>query len=563
MNAPTAVARTLPAGGAGRDVPVRQVSPAELPDTLARLKRGEDGVCYEMLFDLSAVDDAGRGGGFTVFYHLVSLSANRDLRIEVHLPDDSQAIASATPLWPSANWYEREVYDLFGLRFEGHPDLRRILLPVYWEGHPLRKSYPGRATEHGPYSLPPERYRELMAPYQIADTRGPGAHEDEYVLNIGPNHPGTHGILRLIARMRGETIASLDPDIGFHHRGAEKIAERHTFHNYIPYCDRIDYLAGVANELPYVMAVEQLAGIDVPERAVVMRVLLSELFRINAHLVWLGSYGHDLGVMGPAFYCFSVREKLFDVMELITGGRMHPAFFRIGGVALDMPEGWRAALDTALDAIDGSMGEFAALTVDNPIFQARTLGNGQYTRDQAIEWGFTGPNLRCTGLAWDLRKTRPYCGYEDYDFEVPTATQGDALARTRLRIEEIRQSLRIVRQAADRLPGGPVLSDRARFSFARKAQTLEDIETLIHHFIGTGRGMGFPVGDAFFCAEAPKGMMGFYVVSDGSSQPYRVRIRTPSFPHVQAFSWLATGGQLGDLIPMIGSMDYVLADLDR
>ncbi|MEJ2654145.1 MAG: NADH dehydrogenase (quinone) subunit D [Acidihalobacter sp.] len=562
MNAPATVNKE-PQVVADRILDVREVRPDELIGVLEQLKQGSEGIRYEMLFDISAVDDAGRGGGFTVFYHLVSLSSNRDLRLEVRLADDSRALPTATPVWPSANWYEREVYDLFGLSFDGHPDLRRILLPVYWEGHPLRKSYPGRATEHGSYSLPPERYRELMATYQVADTRSAGEREDEYILNIGPNHPGTHGILRLIARMRGETIIALDPDIGFHHRGAEKIAERHTYHNYIPYCDRIDYLAGVANELPYVMAVEQLAGIEVPERAVVMRVLLTELSRINAHLVWLASYGHDLGVMGPAFYCFSVREKLFDVLQLITGGRMHPAFFRIGGVAMDMPEGWREALDPMLDAIEGSMGEFCTLTIDNPIFQARTSGNGQYTQEQAIEWGFTGPNLRCTGLAWDLRKTRPYCGYEEYDFEVPTATEGDALSRTRLRIEEIRQSLRIVRQAADRLPEGPVLSDKARFAFARKERTLEDIETLIHHFVGTGRGMGFPEGDAFFCTEAPKGMMGFYVVSDGSANPYRVRIRTPSFAHVQAFSWLSTGGQLGDLIPMIGSMDYVLADLDR
>ena len=545
------------------EVEERRVRPDELLDLLTRLKRGEESPAYEMLFDLSAVDEAGRGGGFTVFYHLVSLSANRDLRLVAQIPDEGSPLPSITGIWPNANWYEREVYDLFGLRFEGHPDLRRILLPVYWEGHPLRKSYPGRATDHGPYLLPPERYRELMATYQVKDTRQPGEREDEYILNIGPNHPGTHGILRLIARMRGETIISLDPDIGFHHRGAEKIAERHTFHNYIPYCDRIDYLAGVANELPYVMAVERLAGIEVPARAVVMRVLLTELFRINAHLVWLGSYGHDMGVMGPAFYCFREREKLFDLMQLITGGRMHPAFFRIGGVALDLPDGWREAVDCMVRSIERSMPEFVALTVDNPIFQARTRGNARYTSEQAIEWGFTGPNLRCTGLAWDLRRTRPYCDYQDYDFEVPTATEGDALARTRLRIEEIRQSLRIVSQAAERMPDGPVLSDQARFSFARKDHTLEDIETLIHHFIGTGHGMGFPAGEAFFCTEAPKGMMGYYLVSDGSSNPYRVRIRTPSFAHVQAFGWLAAGEQLGDLIATIGSMDYVLADLDR
>jgi NADH dehydrogenase I D subunit len=562
MSAVIAELEQTPPEATGKDVPVREVAPGHLVEVLTHLKHISE-PRYEMLYDLSAVDESGRGGGYTVFYELSSLSGNRDLRLKVHVDDEDTPLPSITSLWPSANWYEREIYDLFGLNFTGHPDLRRILLPVYWEGHPLRKSYPGRATEHGAYSLPPERHRQLMETYRVADTREPGEHEDEIILNIGPNHPGTHGILRLVARLHGETIVGLDPDIGFHHRGAEKIAERHTYHNYIPYCDRIDYLAGVANELPYVMAVERLADIEVPERAVVIRVMLSEMFRIAAHLVWLGSFSHDLGLMAPAFYCFREREMIFDVVQMVTGGRMHPAFFRIGGVSLDLPEGWREAVDRMTASVEKALPDFEAITVNNPVFQARTRGTAQYDTRRAIDWGFSGPNLRCTGLAWDLRKVRPYCGYEDYDFEVPTATEGDALARTRLRLEEIRQTLRIVRQAVARMPEGPVLSDQAHYAFARKERTLEDIETLIHHFVGTGRGMAFPAGESSFRTEAPKGMMSYYLVSDGSPNPYRVRIRTPSFPHVQAFPWLAEGHLLADLIATIGSMDYVLADLDR
>jgi NADH/F420H2 dehydrogenase subunit C len=432
------------------DVPVRDVAPERLLEVLTHLKR-EAEPRYEMLYDLSAIDESGRAGGYTVFYHLTSLAGNRDLRLKVRVNDADTPLPSITALWPCADWYEREVYDLFGLRFSGHPDLRRILLPVYWEGHPLRKSYPGRATEHGPYSLPPERYREIMETYRVADTREPGEREDEIILNMGPNHLGTHGILRLVARLHGETVVGLQPDIGFHHRGAEKIAERHTYHNYIPYCDRIDYLAGVANELPYVMAVEGLAGIEVPERAVVIRVLLSEMFRIASHLVWLGSFSHDLGLMAPAFYCFREREVLFDVVQMVTGGRMHPSFFRIGGVSMDLPEGWREAVDHMAASIEKSLPEYTAITVNNPIFQARTRGTARYDTTQAIEWGFSGPNLRCTGYAWDLRKVRPYCGYEDYEFEVPTATEGDALARTRLRIED----------ASHRAPGGGAHARRA------------------------------------------------------------------------------------------------------
>jgi NADH dehydrogenase I D subunit len=546
-------------------IPGYRIAAGRLPEALAYLKH-EAEPRFEMLYDLSAIDESERGegyDGYTVFYHLLSLSGNADLRLTLHLDDDRSTVPSATPVWPAANWYEREVYDMFGLRFDGHPDLRRILLPEYWEGHPLRKSHPSRATEMEPYTLTPERYQRMMETYQADESLVPADSEDEIVLNIGPHHTGTHGILRLIARLKGEEIRFLSPDIGYHHRGAEKIAERHTFHNYIPYTDRIDYLSGVLGELPYVMAVEQLADIDVPPRAKIIRIMLCEMFRISNHLVWLGSVGPDLGAMGPAFYCFRDREHLFDAVELITGGRMHPEFFRIGGVALDLPDGWKEAVLSGLDRIERAMPEYETLTIKSGIFRSRTRGIGRITLEEAIEWGFTGPNLRACGIAWDLRKTRPYGGYDRFDFEVPTSTDGDCLARICLRVEEIRQSISIVRQAAEQMPEGPILSDQARYAFPRKEETLQHIETLIHHFVGESRGMSFPPGESFFCTEASKGMLGYQLVSNGSSHPYRVRIRTPSFPHVQAVPRLAEGHLLSDLIAILASLDYVLADLDR
>ena len=518
---------------------------------------------FEMLFDLSAIDEAKRGGGLTVFYHLLSLSGNADLRLKVSLPDEDPLLPSVCTVWSAANWYERELYDMFGIHIDGHPDLRRILMPEYWEGHPLRKTHPNRATEMPPYQLPEARYRTIMESYRAEDYREPGMSAEEMILNIGPTHPGTHGILRLVVRLLGEEIRDVNPDIGFHHRGAEKMAERHTYHTYLPYTDRIDYLAGVQNELPYVLAVEQLAGITVPPRAQVMRVMLCELFRIASHLVWVASYAHDTGALAPPFYAFREREYLFDVMELITGGRMHPAFFRIGGVALDLPEGWSEALQGFLKRMPAAVDEYQALLAHNPVFRARTRGIGVLSTAEAIDWGISGPNLRACGLAWDLRKKRPYSGYECYDFEVPTANGGDALARTEVRLEEIRQSLRIVEQAMQNMPSGSTLSAEARYAFPRKEATLQDIETLIHHFIAVSRGMGFPAGESFFVTEAPKGMNGYFVVSDGSENPYRLRIRTPSFPHIQAMKLLANGHLVGDLIPILGSLDYVLADIDR
>ncbi len=538
-------------------IPKDQLTPA------LRFLKHESDPAYDMLFDLSAVDEAARGDGLTVFYHLLSFSANRVLRLYVSLPAVQPIIPTACEIWPVANWYERELYDMFGVDIVGHPNLRRILMPDYWEGHPLRKDHPNRATEMEPYRLPDERYRRILESVQADDDTESGAGEGEMILNIGPNHPGTHGILRLIVQLEGEEIQDVRPDIGFHHRGAEKMAERQTYHTYIPYTDRIDYLAGAQNELPYVLAVEHLAGITAPPRAQVTRVMLCELFRIASHLVWIASFGHDVGAMAPPFFAFRERERLFDVVELITGGRMHPAFFRIGGVALDLPDGWREAVNNFIKRMPKAVEEYESLLTRNPIFRARTRGIGTLTTEQAIEWGVSGPNLRACGLPWDLRKIKPYSGYDEYDFDVPTAHEGDALARTEVRLAEIRQSLRIVEQAMARMPKGPILAKEARYALPRKDRALQDIETLIHHFIAVGWGMTFPPGESLFITEAPKGMNGYFVVSDGTPHPYRLRIRTPSFPHVQCVPIIARGHMLSDLIVILGSLDYVLADLDR
>jgi len=538
------------------------IAPEHILETLSHLKH-EAEPRYEMLFDLSAIDESGRQGGFTVFYHLFSLSANRYLRLLVSLPAERPRLPSACGIWPAANWYEREIYDMFGIEVTDHPNLTRILMPEYWQGYPLRKDHPNRATSMPPYALPEERYRRIMESYRAEDYTEMGENEGEMVLNIGPTHPGTHGLLRLIVHLDGEEIRDVRPDIGYHHRGAEKIAERQTYHAYIPYTDRVDYLTGVSHELPYVLAVERLAGVHVPARARAIRVMLCEMFRISSHLVWIASFGHDTGAMAPPFYAFRDREYLFDAVELITGGRMHPEFFRIGGVALDLPAGWHEALQSFLQRMPAAVDEYEALLTRNPIFRARTRDIGKLTTAQAIDWGMSGPNLRATGLAWDLRKARPYSGYEHYDFEIPTASEGDALARTEVRFEEMRQSLRIIEQAVKNMPAGPVLSDEARFAFPRKEQTLEDIETLIHHFIAVGEGMRFPAGDSMAVTECPRGMTAYYVVSDGAEHPYRLRIRTPSFPHIQALPLMARGHLLADLIAILGSIDYVLSDLDR
>jgi NADH dehydrogenase I D subunit len=546
------------------DMTTFRVAENRIKDVLRFLK-SEATPRYQRLEDLTAIDESARqdpvdNSDFTMVYHLLSFEPAGRLRLKVPLRGRQPIIQSITDIWPSANWYEREAYDLFGVQFDGHPNLQRLILPHDWQGHPLRKSYPGRATQMPPYTLADARRNE---PLDAGIYVKKDAADYQLILNVGPHHVSVHGLMRYIVTLDGEEITSMDMDIGYHHRAAEKIAERQTWNQFIPYTDRIDYLAGAANNLPYVMAVESLADITVPERAQVVRVMLSELFRLSNHLVWFATYAHDVGAMSPNFYTFREREMLLDIVELITGGRLHPSWFRIGGLAADLPEGWKEAVDAFVKIFPRRLDEYESLIRKNPIFRARTRGVGRLTLEDAMDWGVSGPNLRACGLQWDLRKAFPYSGYENFDFEVPTHPDGDCYSRYLVRVEEMRQSIKIIEQAAANMPAGRYVTDDYRYVIPQRKDMLKDIESLIHHFVNVTQGPKIPRGEAYAACEIPRGEQGYYVVSDGRGYSYRTRIRGPGFANIQVMPRVAVGGSIADLITIIGSWDYIMPDIDR
>ncbi|MHB1551668.1 MAG: NADH dehydrogenase (quinone) subunit D [Vulcanimicrobiaceae bacterium] len=385
------------------------------------------------------------------------------------------------------------------------------------------------------------------------------------VLSMGPQHPSTHGVLQIMLEIEGENVVKAEPEIGYLHTGIEKSAENLFWSQAQTVVERMDYLAPLSNALCYVLGVERLLGVAdaIPERARQVRVLFAELTRIASHCVWLGTHGIDLGALSIFFYCFDLRENILDLQEATGGARMHPNYFRVGGLNGDLPDGFTERLDALIEKFPGRMKALRTLLVGNPIVQDRTIDVGVLSPEDALAWSVTGPSLRASGIAYDVRKAFPYCGYESYRFDVPTRSEGDAYARFLVRLDEMEESMRIVEQVRKALRPGPVMTDDTKIFQPPKETIALSMEALIHHFKIVSEGFRVPPGDVYQAVEGPRGELAFYIVSDGGNRPYRIRTRPPSMYNLQALKGLAPGNLIADLVVMIGSLDPVFGEVDR
>jgi NADH-quinone oxidoreductase subunit D len=402
-----------------------------------------------------------------------------------------------------------------------------------------------------------------FAPLTPVDATEPELGSEHMLINVGPQHPATHGVLRLVCELDGETVVKCTPHIGYLHSGFEKLGEYRSWNQIVPLTDRMDYLAPLIYNCAYVMSVEKLMGIEVTERCKVVRVILMELDRIFGHLLWLGTTGIDVGAMTVFLYLFQERERIYTLHEALTGARITTSATRVGGMMADLPEGWAEACRDFVDNLPRTLDEAEYLLTTNNIHLGRAQDVGIIGGEEAIDYGFTGPNLRASGVPYDVRKDRPYYDYETYDFEVPIGEHGDCYDRYLVRIEEMRQSIRIIKQALDRLPGGPINVEDPRISLPSKTDCMNDMESMIHHFKLITEGIHAPAGESWFSVEASKGELGMYVVSDGGTKPVRWRVRPPSFVNISVLPKLAEGHLMSDLIMINASLDIVLGEIDR
>jgi NADH-quinone oxidoreductase subunit C/D len=518
----------------------------------ARLLRDHPELDYKLFLDLCGVDyldEDARKERYEVALHLYSVSKKHHVRLKTPLPESDPKLATLAGVFKGANWFEREAWDLYGIVFEGHPNLARLLTHESFVGHPMRKDYP-TAERHVLKSS-----KELLLKVPEGS--------EHLVINIGPSHPAMHGAFRVQARLDGETIVDAEAEIGYMHRNFEKMAEERTYWQIIPYTDRLNYCSSFMNGHGWALAVEKLLGVPAPPRAEAVRVILSELSRIMDHIVCIGANVVDLGAITPFFVMFRAREDIYDLLEACCGARLTVSYVRIGGLAEDVPDDFEARCRKVVASIRDVLDQGEGLLTKNIVFQKRFRDVGVMPKEDALSWGWVGPCLRGSGVAYDVRKDHPYSGYELYDFDVPVGTAGDSFDRYLVRMEEMRQSLRIVEQALAKLPGGPVITDDRAVALPPKSEVYSTIESLMNHFKLVYDGIRPPPGEVYGYTEAANGELGYYVVSDGRKYPWRVKVRPPCYNIYQAFPEMIRGGMIADAIAIIGGLNVIAGELDR
>jgi len=539
----------------GQDLPTLIVNKEKIVEVLEALKTQHQ---FNLPLDLWGVDYPRRDRRFDVMYQLYSLDKNERVRLKVPV-GENETIDSAAHVYKAFDWFEREVFDMYGVRFDGHPNLRRILTHEAFQGHALRKDYdPAQrwlCTEKDVAKLVPK----IDPRFQNVDTD-----YERVTLNLGPSHPATHGTLRIVVTLDGEMIIGADQEIGYLHRCFEKSCETHTYQQAIPFTDRLNYMSAIINNVGYCMTVEKLLGIEAPPRAQHIRLMLSEFMRIADHLVCIGTNLVDMGALTNFWYLFQPREEIYGLIESCCGARLLPSYTRIGGLAVDVPPDFLENAQRLVNSMPKFINDVENLVDRNKIFLDRVKGIAPISPEDALSFGFTGPCLRACGIPFDVRKTNPYLGYETYDWDVPIAEGGDTYARYLVRMEEMRQSLRILQQAIDRgLPPGPVMVDNPYVALPPKDKVYNEMESLIYHFKLIMHGIQPPVGETYFQVEGGNGELGFYIVSDGTKNPYRVRCRPPCFPIFSAFGQMIIGQTIPDAVAALGSLNIIAGELDH
>jgi NADH-quinone oxidoreductase subunit C/D len=517
-----------------------------------RLLRDHPELGYELFLDLCGVDFLDREDRperFEVVLHLYSVSHKHHVRLKTPVPESDPKVDTITDVFRGASWFEREAWDLYGIVFEGHPKLIRLLTHDSFVGHPLRKDYPTA-----------RRFVLKDAKKMLLDVPE-GA--EGLVVNIGPSHPSMHGAFRVQALLDGETVQDAEAEIGYMHRNFEKMAEERTYWQVIPYTDRLNYCSSFMNGHGWALAVEKLLGVPAPPRAEAIRVILSEFSRIMDHIICVSTNVVDLGGITPYFIMFRAREVIYELLEACCGARLTVSYVRIGGLAQDVPDDFEARCRKALAAVRDVWKAAHELLTRNVIVMNRFKDVGVMDRDEALSWGWTGPCLRGSGVDYDVRKDHPYSGYDSYDFDVPVGTNGDCFDRYLVRMEEMRQSTRIIEQALARLPSGPVITDDKRVALPPKSEVYSNIEALMNHFKLVYEGILPPAGEAYGYTEGANGELGYYIVSDGRKHPWRLKVRPPCYNIYQAFPHMIQGEMLADAIATIGGLNVIAGELDR